>query len=357
MDEPILVTRSMAPESGVYEQRISGILDRHTFTNNGPECLMLEDELSKFLQTPWLALCTSGTLGLEIAIHAAGLAGKTLVTTPFSYVATISAALWVGCRIIFADIDPETLSLDPRKIPDPAAFDGLLPVNIYGHPCAYEELASFGKPVIYDAAQAFGASLEGRPLPDFGDFAVCSFHATKVFHTLEGGLVVCHSAQDLERLRLLRAFGHQGDTHKCLGINAKMSEAHAAMGLALLPEFQPRLEERKRLSGVYQDLLDTARLRYPLVRQGGFKSNYGYFPVIFETERLALQVMGALMEKRITPRRYFYPALSELPYIQRQPCPIAEDISRRVLCLPLYASLGVDNVERIAAIVNSVCRQ
>lgn len=363
MAEKINVTQSTLPDRTLFHSLLDKILDSHCFTNNGPRCVEFEKRLASFLQVGSndLTLCANGTLGLEIAVHAANASAKRVITTPFTYVATVTAPLWVGCRVDFADIDPETLCIDPSRVAERLESDtaAVIPVNIYGHPCEDAALrAVCGEvPIIYDGAQAYGAELDGRSLLDYGDLAVCSLHATKVLHSVEGGFVVSHSSHMRTRLCLLRAFGHDKDDFHTLGINAKMSEIHAAMGLALLRDFQRNLEARKKIDAIYRALLDASRMRFP-VTPPGFKPNYGYFPVIFENEKTALNVLAALGARDIHPRRYFFPALTEVPYLnpRQQKCPVAEDIAKRVLSLPLYSTLPEDMAETIAGIVNRTVR-
>lgn len=338
-----------------FQNRLEEIFDTHVLTNNGPLLISLEKKLKEFLGVPWLLPCSNGTIALELALHAAGAAGKRVVTTPFTYVATASAPLWIGCEVAFADIDEETLAIDPKKIASLLATEtaAILPVDIYGHACDFKAIANVAGdiPVIYDAAQAFGAKLAGKSLFCFGDFSTCSLHATKVYHTFEGGFVVCHSAEAYDKLTLLRAFGHVGDTHVCLGVNGKMSEIHAAMGLELLQDFEKHRRNREKLTMLYDGLLNWSRFRKPTV-QPEFISNYAYYPIILESESALLKAMKKLAEVDIFPRRYFFPALSTLPYIKANPCPIAESIARRALCLPLYSGLPEEIVAKTAEIMN-----
>lgn len=363
MSERINVTQSALPERELFHELVDEIFRSRHLTNNGPKCVELERRLAGFLNIGAnnLTLCGNGTLGLEIAIHAAGAAGKRVITTPFTYVATVTAPLWVGCKVDFADIDPETLCIDPKSLAARLETDtaAVIPVNIYGHPCDDKALrATCGSvPIIYDAAQAFGASMDGKSLLDFGDLAICSLHATKVLHAFEGGFVISHSPAARTRLCLLRAFGHDNDAYLSLGINAKMSEIHAAMGLALLSDFQRNLERRKMLDAAYRALLDGRHMRFPSAPDG-FKSNYGYLPVIFGSEKIALKVVLELQSRNIYPRRYFYPALTKVDYLNpgNQACPVAEDLASRVLCLPLFSDLSLNKIELISGIVNKTVR-
>lgn len=359
MSKIINVTQAIIPDEKEFVSHIEDIFNSRTFTNNGLKVCELEKALKSFLNVNYLIPCTNGTIGLEIAIHAAGANGKKIITTPFTYVATVSAPLWVGCEVVFADINEETLSIDTtnieRLMDDKVA--AVIPVNVYGYPCEYEgirKVVSHAK-IIFDAAQAFGSKYKGKSLFDYGDFSICSMHATKAFHTFEGGFVVCHSAGDYQKLELLRAFGHRGDQHYCLGINAKMSEAHAACGLSLLGDFQNHLQKRKEITAIYDNLIDFQHLRKPIIPEN-FEYNYSYYPIIFDTEKVLIKSMVALQSNNIYPRRYFYPSLNLLPYIKHQSCPVSESIAPRVLCLPLYSGLEHEKVAQISDIVNRITR-
>lgn len=355
MAERINVTRAILPRQETFANHVTDIFESRVLTNNGKQVLALEKALRSFLHAPQLLLCTNGTIALELCLHAVKAAGHPIITTPFTYVATASAALWIGCKVVFADIDPETLAIDPAQIAKRLTKEtgAIIPVDIYGHPCDFKKIesAASGLPVIYDAAQAFGAAFKGKSLFNFGNYATCSLHATKALHTFEGGFVVCKTKEEYDKLVLLRAFGHRGDNHFSPGTNAKMSEIHAAMGLSLLGDFEAHLWQRKQLCELYDQLLNWQKLRKPAVPPG-FSSNYAYYPVIFESEKILQKVMNKLAKKDIYPRRYFYPALTTLPYLKGQSCPIAEDIAKRVLCLPLYSGLADETAEKIADMVN-----
>jgi dTDP-4-amino-4,6-dideoxygalactose transaminase len=258
---------------------------------------------------------------------------------------------------VFADIDEETLCLDPKSVSDRLDPDiaGLLPVHIYGNICDVDALSRLARGgslrIFYDAAQCFGSEFRGRSVLDYGDCAACSFHATKVFHTVEGGGLVMHSGEEGEAFSLMRACGHTGDTHVRPGINAKLSELHAAMGLCLLDRVKENIAGREKAGAMYNALLPARGLRRPLLREG-LKYNFAYYPVIFEAESITLRVMERLNRENIFPRRYFYPALNTLPYLKAtQPCPVAESLSRRVLCLPLYADMEEEVAEKVARTV------
>ncbi|OXS28985.1 MAG: aminotransferase [Desulfovibrio sp. MES5] len=270
--------------------------------------------------------------------------------------------LWEGCTPVFADIDQDTLCLSPKSIletlqrhPDAA---GIMPVHVYGNACDIEEIericSDHSLVCIYDAAHAFGARYKGRSLLDYGDYAVCSFHATKLFHTVEGGCIVSHSEEQEHAIELLHAFGHIGDQHYSLGINGKLSELHAAMGLAVLPYIGEIMQSRSEVFGYYEEFLPKEGVARPTL-QDGLQYNYAYFPVLFSSEAELLLIKSALEEANIFPRRYFYPSLTTLPYLpeisKKCLCPIADSIAPRVLSLPLYPGLQKGDVQRIAEIL------
>lgn len=359
--QPVFVTRSFLPPLDAYLDCVRDIFNSHWLTNQGQYSVRLEQSLTAFLQVPNLTLCANGTLALQLAIRLLGLNGKKVITTPFTYVATLSALLWEGCTPVFADIDPDSLCIDPHQVerliavhPDVA---GVLPVHVYGNACDVDALESLsrknGLSLLYDAAHAFGSSLRGRSLFTWGDAAAASFHATKLFHTVEGGCVITPNAADKEKLSLLRAFGHTSDAHKCLGINAKMSELHAAMGLCLLPGVPDMLAQRAKKATLYDTALGLKKdscLRKPCFA-AELSWNHAYYPVIFPDHASLMATINALKEHHIYPRRYFYPCLTMLPYVSSPPCPIAEDMAQRVLCLPFWPGMEERLICDIATIV------
>ncbi len=359
------VTRASLPPLEDFLSYVREIFASRQLTNQGKLVMRLEQALRDTLEVPALSLCNNGTVALQLSLRLLGLNGKKVITTPFTYVATLSSLLWEGCTPIFADIDPRTLCLDPAEVerrlaehPDAA---GILPVHVFGNACDVEALAAIarrhGLRILYDAAHAFGSTLDGRSLFDWGDAAVGSFHATKLFHTVEGGCVVTHSAQDKERLGLLRAFGHRGDEHFCLGINGKMSELHAAMGLSLLPQLPDMLAGRRQRAEMYdRELrLEASPLRRPALAPG-LNWNHAYYPVIFPDHAMLMRAVAALQAENIFPRRYFYPSLTRLPYVDSPACPIADDTAERILCLPFWPDMDEALQVRIAALVRGVCR-
>lgn len=358
---PVQVTRSALPPLDSYIECVRDIFDSHWLTNQGKYVRGLEAALAKWLDVPMLALCSNGTIALQLAIRLLGLNGKKVITTPFTYVATLSALLWEGCEPILADIDPQSLCIDPAQVekqlrahPDVA---GIMPVHVYGNACDVDALKALadthGLKTIYDAAHAFGSNLDGKSLLAYGDAATCSFHSTKLFHTVEGGCIVTPNSADYEKLALLRAFGHHGDDHVCLGINGKMSEMHAAMGVCLLPHVREMIVKRRHLVKIYDCALkmgDNQDLRKPALH-AGLEWNYGYYPVIFASADLMQGSLDALVKAGIHPRRYFYPSLSKLPYFKADPCPVAEDIAERILCLPIWADMDEAIATRTSEII------
>lgn len=358
MQHPIYVTKTRLPESESFSRCCQDIFQRAWLTNNGQCVQELEHVLAEYLGVSHVLACNNGTTALMLAIQCAGLAGKKVAVTPYTYVATLSALLWLRCTPVFVDIDPDTLCLSSERLcarfqeePDIA---GVLPVHIYGLPCDVESLDAvcreYGAVLIYDAAQAFGSRYNGKSLLDYGDYSICSFHATKIFHTAEGGCVISHSADRHKALALARAFGHVNDTHYTLGINAKMSELHAAMGLCLLPGTDVEIARRREAHATYDAFLDGLPLQRPAMREG-LDWNNAYYPVLLPDEACRVRVEQELTAQDIYPRRYFYPALNTLPYLNatwRTVCPVAEDAARRVLCLPMYGELEDDAMERAA---------
>ena len=368
---PVQVTRAHLPPLEDYLACVRRIFETHDLTNMGEYARRLEKELAALLDAPALIVCANGTLALQLALRLLGLNGRTVITTPFTYVATLSALLWEGCTPVFADIDAESLCMSPaearRQLDAHPGAAGLLPVHVYGNACdvgALDALArERGIPVLYDAAHAFGSRLDGRSLFAFGDAATASFHATKLFHTVEGGCIVARDPAARARLELLRAFGHRGDTHYSLGINAKLSELHAAMGLCLLPELGANIARRAGLTGIYDAAFgigpDGAPGREGLWRPRlapGLEWNHSYYPVIFPDGDIRARVTTALEAADIHPRRYFYPSLTRLPYVQSPPCPVAEATAERVLCLPLWADMGPDLAALIADLTLAAAR-
>jgi len=345
------------PPLAEYESYLADIWARSHLTNNGPLVQELEKNLGDFLDNTRVELTANGTVALQLAMRALRLTGE-VITTPFSYVATTSAILWERCQPVFVDIEPNTFCLDASKIE--AAItprtQAILATHVYGFPCdvlKIEEIAQrHGLKVIYDGAHAFGTRVHGRSLLTYGDLTACSFHATKLFHTGEGGALVTHDPELARAIWLLKSHGHVGDTHLLPGTNGKMSELHAAMGLCLLPRVPALIEARAALHQLYQAELAGLPLRYPVL-PADTEYNYAYFPVVLPDEETAVRLQAALATQGVGTRRYFFPTLNALPYHTGAPCPVAEDIAGRVLCLPFYAQLLPDQVQLVARLVRA----
>lgn len=352
----INVTKSFLPPLEKYSAYLPGIWERAHLTNAGPLVLELEEKLRRELGVKHLFFVSNGTIALQIAIKALLLTGDVL-TTPFSYVATTSSIAWEGCNPVFVDIEKESLCLNPALLEQSItpSTSAIMATHVYGNPCDVNAIAEIAHrhnlPVIYDAAHAFGVKYEGQSLLNYGTISTLSFHATKLFHTVEGGAIVTNDDALAHKIAYMRNFGHNGpEAFWGVGVNGKNSEFHAAMGLAVLP-YVPRIIERRcELSELYDRLLDGSGIIRPIIRPGT-DYNYAYHPVLMLSEQMLLSVQARLLAAGITPRRYFYPSLSELPYTNEYRMPVSEDISRRILCLPLYYELTDTEVEQISVII------
>jgi dTDP-4-amino-4,6-dideoxygalactose transaminase len=355
------VTKTYLPPITEYVAYLQGIWDNGWVTNYGPLVEELEQKLKAYLGVKHLFFVSNGTVALQLAIKALAVKNE-IITTPFSYVATTSSIVWEGKKVVFADIDPVTLCIDPllirqRITPETAA---ILATHIYGHPCDVEALQEigeeFGIPVIYDAAHAFGVRYKGKSLLSYGDISTLSFHATKIFHTVEGGAVITENDELAEKISYMMNFGHDGpEKFFGLGINGKNSEFHAAMGLCLLPRMNQIIAHRKEAAHQYDALLSDLPFKKPSV-QKDVEYNYGYYPVIFPTEEKLLKTRDSLNAENVFPRRYFYPSLNSLSYTDQESMLWADDISSRVLCLPLFYGITPAEIEKVASIIIKACQ-
>lgn len=354
--EEIYVTRPFLPPQEEFFSHVQSIWRSNQLTNQGPLVSILEKKLAERFSVKHFFLTCNGMIALHIAIKACNIQGE-IITTPFSFVATTSSIVWENCTPIFADIDPETLCIDPSQIEKKITSNttAILATHVYGGASDVAAIEKIAKKnnlyVIYDAAHAFDVRYDGRALVNYGDISVLSFHATKVFHTAEGGAIMTNRDDLAEKILLLRNFGlHQGDVVG-LGTNGKLSEFHAAMGLAVLPYVDENLAKRKKIIEWYDKiLLSHQAMRKPAVLKTT-ENNVGYYPVIFSHEQMLLDVESALNARKIFPRRYFYPSLNCVPFVKYDSMPVAEDISRRVLCLPLYPELSEVDVKKISGII------
>jgi dTDP-4-amino-4,6-dideoxygalactose transaminase len=353
----INVTKTYLPPFEEYTAMLKRAWDTGCITNNGELVQELETKLKAYLGVENLLFTNNGTLPLQMALKALKIT-KEVITTPFSYVATTNTILWEGCQPVFVDIDPQTFCIDAGKI-EAAITPGtqaILATHVYGIPCDVDAIDVIAKKhnlkVIYDGAHAFGCIYKGKSLLSYGDISTCSFHATKLFHTVEGGCIISNDETIARQLMLYRQFGHIYDDYFSVGVNGKNSEFHAAMGLCVLPEIDNIIADRKKISRQYDADLSTSFQR-PL-KDDNLVYNYGYYPIVFENEAKLLQVIKELKQENISGRRYFYPSLNELPFLEKQSCPVSEDISKRAFCLPLYYGLQEDEVNTILDCINKI---
>lgn len=354
----INVTKTFLPPLEEYTAYLAGIWERAWVTNHGPLLTELEAKLKAYLGVKHLFLVNNGTIALQIAIKALDLKGE-IITTPFSYVATSSSIVWEGCTPVYADIDARTLCLDPALIAQhiTPTTRAILATHVYGHSCQVEAIAALAReyqiPVIYDAAHAFGVQYKEQSILNFGDISTLSFHATKLFHTGEGGALITNNDELAHKIAYMMNFGHDGpENFWGLGINGKNSELHAALGLCVLPKIPDLIRRRREISQLYDVLLAGSGLVMPPTSPNEVY-NYAYYPVIFPTLPLLEQVRDALQAQEIFPRRYFYPSLTTLPYAGKQVAQVTESVAPRILCLPLYHDLPNATVEQIARIIKS----
>jgi dTDP-4-amino-4,6-dideoxygalactose transaminase len=352
----INVTKPFLPDIDEYIEYVRGIWERNWLTNNGPLVNSLELKLKEYLDARHLLFLGNGTIALQIAIKALELKGE-IITTPFSYVATTSSIVWEGCEPVFVDIDKDTFNIDANLI-EAAITDrtsAILATHVFGNPCdidAIQKIADKHKlKVIYDGAHCFGTKYKGKHVFNYGDICTASFHATKLFHTVEGGAVVTNSPDLLTKMVYLRNFGHDNfDSFAGIGINGKNSEFHAAMGLVNLKSVRDILASRKQQAKFYDYELGELRIKKPKLTAGS-EWNYSYYPVVFESESMLLRCMSSLNANWIYPRRYFYPSLSSLNYVTPANTPISDDIAKRILCLPMYHTLKDEEIAFISRIL------
>src|SRR5690554_27352 len=347
----IPVTKPFLPPIEEFKKYVDDIWQRQWLTNMGPLASDLEMKLKNHLEVKHLLFVTNGTVALQMAIKALDLKGE-IITTPFSFVATTSSIVWEGCEPVFVDIDSHTLNIDPKKIEDAITEEtsAILATHVYGNPCdviAIEKIAKkHNLKVIYDGAHAFGVEINGKSVFEYGDISTCSLHATKLYHSTEGGFIVTKDANLHRKMAYIRNFGISGfDSFAELGINGKNSELHAAMGLVNLNYINDIHQKRKKLTEYYDEKLKNIKAVKPLWHKEA-NLNYAYYPIVLESEELLLKIKTRLDSSEIFTRRYFYPSLaSSLPYLEPEFLSVTDDISKRVLCLPLYYDLTIEEVD------------
>lgn len=365
-NELITVTSPLLPDLDEFHSLLQDIWRRKWLTNNGHYHKELERALSEYLGAPYLSLFTNGTLPLITALQALRITGE-VITTPYSFVATTHSLWWNGIKPVFVDVEEKTGNINPEKIE--AAITprttAIMPVHVYGTPCdtqKIQEIADkYGLKVIYDAAHAFGVWQDGKSILEAGDMATLSFHATKVYNTVEGGALVCHDAETKKQVDYLKNFGFAGETEVIApGINSKMDEIRSAYGLLNLKQVDVAIARRKDVAQKYKDTFKAvAGLRY-LEDIEGVKHNYSYFPIFIDEKEYGLSRDGLyakLKENNILGRRYFYPLISEfvtykgLESARQGNLPVARKLAESVICLPMYADLTDDDVNRVIEVV------
>ena len=368
MSKKTYVTQPYLPPLGEFLPYLEKIWDSRQLTNSGPFHQQLENELAEFLGVKHIALFSSGTLALLSALQCLRITGE-VITTPYSFVATSHSLLWNNIKPVFIDIEPNSFCLCPEKIeaaitPQTTA---ILAVHVYGYPCQIDKIQkiadTYGLKVIYDAAHAFGVRHQGVPLISYGDLSVLSFHATKVFNTFEGGAIICPDAKTKQRIDYLKNFGFADETVVVApGINGKMNEVQAAMGLLQLKHIQTCIDQRAKIDNIYRNELKNIKgVVYPTIHQDT-QHNYSYFPILISKDYPLTrdELHWKFREHNVFARRYFYPLISEFPMYRGLPSAdtsnlsIAKNISNKVLCLPIYPDLSLDEQMKIIEIIKSV---
>jgi dTDP-4-amino-4,6-dideoxygalactose transaminase len=369
MNKPIFVTKPFLPPLEEFLPYLEKIWDSHKLTNVGPFHEELEQKLCEYLGVKYISLFSNGTLALITALQALRITGE-VITTPFSFVATTHSLWWNKIKPVFVDIEPGSFNIDPEKIESAITpqTTAILPVHVYGNPCNVQRIKeiadTYGLKVIYDACHTFGVTLNGIPVLNFGDLSVMSFHATKVYNTFEGGAIVCHDEATKKRIDNLKNFGFVDETIVVTpGINAKMNEVQAAMGLLQLKYIDKTIQKRKEIVTHYREILKNIPGLICFEDIPGIRYCYTYFPVLFDKDifgRTREDVYNFLKQNNIFTRRYFYPLISQFPTYRglesAQPgkMPVAEKITQEVLCLPLYPDLEISAVDYICELINNI---
>lgn len=362
MIKKINVTQSFLPPKEEYLGYLDKLWESKWITNRGEYVLELENKLKKNLDLNYLTLTTNGTLPIQIALKSLPNNKKEIITTPFSYVATVSSIVWENFIPVFVDIDSKYLTIDETKIENAITNNtgAILATHVFGNPCNVEAIEKIAKKhrlkVIYDAAHCFGVNYKGKSVFSYGDISTCSFHATKIFHTGEGGMMVSKTEETHNQLFHKHNFGHKNEKEFYdVGVNAKMTEFQAALGLSVFKYFPLIKNERKIIVDYYIENIKSSNISFFKIRPDT-EWNYHYFPIIFSSEQSLLKTVEKLNNKNIFPRRYFYPSLNKLYYIKNKvACPISEKISSTILCLPLFVGLKKEDQKRIIDIINGCC--
>ncbi|WP_081912619.1 DegT/DnrJ/EryC1/StrS aminotransferase family protein [Salegentibacter sp. Hel_I_6] len=359
--ESIYVTKTYLPERVEYSRYLDRIWESGIVTNNGQLVVEFEEKIQNFLQSQAMHFVANGTIALQLAIKALKLKGE-IITTPYSYVATTTSILWENCSPVFVDINEDDFCINPDLIEEKITgkTTAILATHVYGIPCNVLKIEKIAKKhdlkVIYDGAHAFNVKINNTSIFNYGDIATLSFHATKIFHTIEGGALFTSDKILFQKISLQKAFGHRGDNYETIGINAKNSEFHAAIGLCNLKMIEGIIDKREHLFNFYKENLKELPLQF-LKIPDEVSYNYGYFPIVFKSKKIMLKTIETLNDDNIFPRRYFYPSLNQLNYLKNsQSCPVSESVSEKVLCLPFYHDLKKEDAIRIINLIKRVFR-
>ena len=354
----INVTKTFLPSREKFNNYVDEIYKSGWLTNNGSLVQKLASKLKEYLGVKNIILVSNGTLALQVAYRLLDLKGD-IITTPFSFVATTSSQVWEGLTPVFADIDKDSFCIDYKKIEEKITKNttAIVPVHVFGNACEVEEIekiaSKYNLKLIYDAAHAFDVKYKNKSILNYGDISILSFHSTKLFHTIEGGALIINDNSLYENAKKIINFGINGpDRVDLLGINCKMNEFQAAMGLCVLEDMDIIKASRQNVYNYYaQNFKGNNNIVLQKINEN-IKYNYSYFPVVFKSEEILLKVMKALNSEQIMPRRYFYPSLDTLCYLKsKQYMPISNDISKRILCLPMYDSLTKQEVDNVTDII------
>ena len=355
----ILATKTFLPPIDEYHAQLERIWKSSWITNRGELVLELEKKLKEYLQVNHILITNNGTVPIQIALKLLGDNAE-IITTPYSYVATTAAIIWENCTPVFVDIDPEYLTIDENLIENSITENtkAILATHLYGNACNIETIEKLAKKyqlkVIYDAAHCFGVTYKNQSIFNFGDISTCSFHATKLFHTAEGGAMFCNDSSLIDKVYYSHNFGHNGYlAFHGLGINGKISELQAAMGLSVLPYMTTIFSERKKVVEYYNNQINFSKVS-TFKRREFTSENYAYYPLVFQSETHLLKVEKALQEANIFPRRNFYPALNQLNYVSYAPMKYAEDIAARTMCIPLSVGLSEETIALICKLINTI---
>ncbi len=357
----ITATKPFSPPLEEYQFKVAQIFDKNWFTNHGPFVTELESKLKEFFGVPYFVLVSNGTIALQIAIKALELNNDEIITTPYSYAATTNSILWENCKPVFIDIDKDTFNIDYTKIEEKITPNtkAILATHVYGYPCEVEKIEEIAQKnnlkVIYDAAHCFNTKLKNQSILNFGDISTISFHSTKLFHTIEGGGIVCKDKKTYDKIMQLRNFGHTSTyTFGLAGINGKMNEFCAAMGIVNFKYINEITNKRKEQWLYYFEECKSNNIKTVNYNNSNIDFNFAYFIILLDNENLVESVLKKMEEKNIFLRRYFYPSLNKLPYIENQTlCEVSENYTKRVLYLPLYHTLKVEEQKEIMSILKT----